>query len=74
MTNINSFADLIKGYGVKELRRDLNIAQYQTVWRWMDRDSIPPVYWNKVVVKARRKGIKVTLPMFERWRDVNNST
>lgn len=44
---------------VPDLARDIK-EDYQKVWRWYDRNSIPDNKWKKVLKAAKKRDIPLT--------------
>lgn len=55
-----TFQSLINKWpSTAEFARQMN-TDYQQVWGWYRRDSVPPRYWSDLLAIAKDKGIKIT--------------
>lgn len=54
-----TFDELINQWpSLGEMATDLGV-QYVNVYRWKERNSIPPEYWGKVLEAAKRRKIRL---------------
>lgn len=55
---MQTFTDIIAHWDTLEaFRQDMGVP-YQRARKWRDRDNIPSDYWHKLILVARKRGVK----------------
>ena len=56
---MDSFTEIVEDWGREALASDMDIPK-ERARQWSRDDSIPSWYWQKLLARARRRGIKIT--------------
>lgn len=61
MKKMTTWDSLWDSWGQAKLARDMGVSA-QVAYNWRQRGYIPHKHWPKLLAKARRNGIDLTLP------------
>lgn len=70
MDKFKTYSELVALYGVRKMAIDLfgenekgnpERKDYHRVYKWLENDTLPSTHWPKLIIKAKSRGIKITL-------------